>query len=123
LKAGDTHTAIRMLDILDQHIQASPDPKSRVFIPYIQTLLATARGQSHKLKKPEKVYKVSSLSQFWILFFSVYVLMIFCGVMSCYLSVHYANDTVRSLNEKLQSVFTLGCGSIIGMLGARRLTN
>jgi hypothetical protein len=123
LKAGDTNTAIRMLEILDHHVQVSPDPKNRIFIPYIQTLLATAQSQSHKLKKPGKVYKAPSQSQFWILFFSVFGLTIFCGVMSCYLSVHYANDAVRSLNEKLQSVFTLGCGSIIGMLGARRLTN
>jgi hypothetical protein len=123
LRAGDTNTAIRMLEILDHHVQASPDPKNRVLIPYIQTLLATGWSQSHIVKKPKNIYKTPSLSQFWILFFSVFALTIFCGVMSCYLSVHYANDAVRSLNEKLQSVFTLGCGSIIGMLGARRLTN
>jgi len=123
LKAGDANTALRMIEILDHHIQASPDPKNRVFIPHIQNLLATAQSRSHKLKKPENVHKAPLLSQFWVLFFSVYGLTILCALMSCYLSVHYANDTVRALNEKLQSVFTLGCGSIIGMLGARRLTN
>lgn len=125
LKAGDSNTAIRMLEILHHHVQASADPKNRILIPYIQNLLATAQNQSHKLTRQgmKNVYKPSLLSQFWLLFFSVYGLTIFCGVMSCYLSVHYSNDTVRSLNEKLQSVFTLGCGSIIGMLGAKKLTN
>src|SRR5438270_10858955 len=42
LKAGDPNTAIRMLEILDHHVQASADPKNRVLIPYIQSHLATA---------------------------------------------------------------------------------
>jgi hypothetical protein len=49
LKAGDPNTAIRMLEILDHHVQESADPKNRVLIPHIQNLLATAQNQSHKL--------------------------------------------------------------------------
>ena len=60
-------------------------------------------------------------SRFWAVFVAVFVLTLLSGVMSTYFSVWPANNVSNSLSEKLQAIFTLGCGSMIGMLGGKKL--
>jgi len=63
---------------------------------------------------------------FKMVFLSVLGLTFLCLLISVYVSIHIDSgaknvDAMKSLNEKLLSVFTLGCGAIIGLLGGKTL--
>jgi len=63
---------------------------------------------------------------FKMVFISVLGLTILCLLLSVYISIHLDSgaknvEAMKSLNEKLLSVFTLGCGAIIGLLGGKTL--
>ena len=63
---------------------------------------------------------------FKMVFLSVLALTLLCLLLSVYVSTHIYSgagnvDAMKSLNEKLLSVFTLGCGAIIGLLGGKAL--
>ncbi len=60
------------------------------------------------------------------LFFPVFTAVVFIAVLSLGVSVHLTklpdSPAVRSLNERVQTVFTLACGAIIGLLGGKTLS-
>lgn len=60
---------------------------------------------------------------FKLVFLSVLGLTLICLLLAVYLSLNatQGNKAAEALNEKLLSVFTLGCGAIIGLLGGRTL--
>jgi hypothetical protein len=59
---------------------------------------------------------------FKLVFASVLGITITCLLVSLYLSTRQApTEAINSLNEKVLSVFTLGCGAIIGLLGGKAL--
>jgi len=60
---------------------------------------------------------------FKLVFTSVLGLTVLCLCLAVYVSLFggQGNKAVDALNDKLLSVFTLGCGAIIGLLGGRTL--
>lgn len=60
-------------------------------------------------------------NSFRLVFASIMLLVVFCLGVSLYLTLQPDSAIARSLNEKVLSVFTLGCGAIIGLLGGRTL--
>ncbi len=64
---------------------------------------------------------VVTLTPTFKLVLSVLAITLFCLVLEVFLSLREQNEAVKNLNEKLLSVFTPGCGAIIGLLGRRTL--
>ena len=60
-------------------------------------------------------------ASFKLVFAGVFVIVIVCLGVSVYLASQADNMLTRSLQEKVLSVFTLGCGAIIGLLGGKTL--
>ncbi len=58
---------------------------------------------------------------FKLVFISVLGITLLCLAVAIYLAQQPQSDAVRSLVEKVLSVFTLGCGAMIGLLGAKKL--
>ncbi len=58
---------------------------------------------------------------FKLVFASVLSITLICLGVALYLTLQTPNDAIKSLNEKVLSVFTLGCGAIIGLLGGKAL--
>lgn len=58
---------------------------------------------------------------FKLVFLSVLSITLLCLVLAVFLALREQNEATKNLNEKLLSVFTLGCGAIIGLLGGRTL--
>lgn len=92
-----------------------------------RTLLALAPSGADYRRIDSACDKGSTLSlssQFTLVFFSVLGLTVLCLLLSVYVSSHLdagaSNvEAMKSLNEKLLSMSTLGCGAIIGMLGRK----
>jgi hypothetical protein len=61
------------------------------------------------------------VAPFKLVFFSVLGLTLVCIILAFWLTLHQQTEAIKSLSEKLQGVFTLGCGAIIGLLGGRNL--
>ena len=60
-------------------------------------------------------------SRFSLVFASVLGITVLCLGVALYLAQQPQSDPIRSLSEKVLSVFTLGCGAIIGLLGGKSL--
>ena len=59
---------------------------------------------------------------FKLVFSSVLSITLICLIVSVFLALRTnPSNTVKSLDEKVLSVFTLGCGAIIGLLGGKTL--
>jgi hypothetical protein len=58
---------------------------------------------------------------FTLVFTAVLGITLICLGVALYLAQQPQSDAIRSLNEKVLSVFTLGCGAIIGLLGGKTL--
>jgi hypothetical protein len=58
---------------------------------------------------------------FKLVFLSVLGITLVCLVLAVFISLQTQNEAIKALNDKLLSVFTLGCGAIIGLLGGRTL--
>lgn len=56
---------------------------------------------------------------FTMVFTAVLGITLLCLGVAIYLAQQPQSDAIRSLNEKVLSVFTLGCGAIIGLLGGK----
>jgi len=56
-----------------------------------------------------------------MVFIAVFALTILCLLGSFWLTTHDQSPAIANLNDKLLSVFTLGCGAIIGLLGGKHL--
>jgi hypothetical protein len=58
---------------------------------------------------------------FKLVFSAVFFITVLCLGVAIYLALHQPNEEIKALNEKVLSVFTLGCGAIIGLLGGKAL--
>lgn len=59
---------------------------------------------------------------FKLVFTSVLSITLICLVVAIFLAMRSnPSEEIKSLNEKVLSVFTLGCGAIIGLLGGKAL--
>jgi hypothetical protein len=65
---------------------------------------------------------VSISPVFKLVFLTVLGLTIVCLAVSLYLATSIQNEAVKSLNEKVLTVFNLGCGAIIGLLGGKAIS-
>jgi hypothetical protein len=82
------------------------------------------KSVSTKKHDPAITAAVPRASPFTMIFVSVLGLTLICLFTSLYVSFHMDAgaknlEAMKSLNEKLLSVFTLGCGAIIGLLGGK----
>jgi hypothetical protein len=60
--------------------------------------------------------------KFSLVFTSVLGITLLCLGIAVYLALLPQSDAIKSLDEKVLSVFTLGCGAIIGLLSSRKLS-
>jgi hypothetical protein len=58
---------------------------------------------------------------FKLVFLSVLGITLICLMLAVFIALHQQTDATKNLNDKLLSVFTLGCGAIIGLLGGKTL--
>ncbi len=58
---------------------------------------------------------------FKMVFLSVLFLTLLCLGLALYLSLHQETAAIKNLNDKVLTVFNLGCGAIIGLLGGKTL--
>jgi threonine/homoserine/homoserine lactone efflux protein len=58
---------------------------------------------------------------FKLVFASVVCITLVCLAVAMYLAQQPQSDAIKSLSEKVQSVFTLGCGAIFGLFGGKTL--
>jgi len=65
---------------------------------------------------------MNSPGYFKLVFASVFAITILCLLVSIYLTSRPDNPAARALNDTVLSVFKLGCGAIIGLLGGRTLS-
>ena len=66
--------------------------------------------------------QVSISPVFKLVFLTVLGLTIVCLAVSLYLAMQQQNEATKSLNEKVLTVFNLGCGAIIGLLGGKTIS-
>ena len=63
----------------------------------------------------------SQIGSFRLVFASVFAITILCLLVSVYLTSRPDSLAARALNDTVLSVFKLGCGAVIGLLGGRTL--
>ena len=63
----------------------------------------------------------SQVDFFWPVFATVLLIVLVCLGVSIYLASRPCTPATRALNDTVLSVFELGCGAIIGLLGGRTL--
>jgi len=79
-----------------------------------------AQQPVHPAQQPP-VATLTITPDFKLVFASVLSITFICLGVALYLTMQTPSDAIKSLNEKVLSVFTLGCGAIIGLLGGKAL--